>query len=337
MSTADQTVLIVGQRPDPHIDTVEAQLEKAGASVLVLDRNSGDTCALVPGYGLHAGWVSVRGDRTLLSDITSVWWRVKPSVPAEFSGGTATVEEALKWAEWRNFLRSLPYFLTHARWVNPVSRNYEAAYKPMQLSLASEIGFDIPDTLVTNDANEVLTLFERNDRVIYKTLSSFLIPPDEMIFTNEVTPQLIRDEAAAISLAPGIFQGYVEKDHELRVTVVDEIVFAIKIDSQAREQTTVDWRHSQMVDMYVVTKLNDEDERRLLSLHARLGLIYAAYDFIVRPDGVLVFVECNPGGQWLWLEHAVDLPISSVLTSSIMKSGCASEQPPDRRGAHGDG
>ena len=319
MSTADQhTVLIVGQRPDPHIDAVEAQLEAIGARVLVLDRNSGDTCALDLGLGLHAGWVGVQGERTLLSDITSVWWRVKPSVPAEFSGGTAPIEETLTWSEWRNFLRSLPHFLSHARWVNPVAQNYEAAYKPMQLSFASELGFNIPDTLVTNDANEVLTLFESNDRVIYKTLSSFFIPPDEMIYTNEVTQDLIRDEAASISLAPGIFQGYVEKDHELRVTVIDETIFAVKIDSQACDQTAIDWRHNQMTDMYAITKLSDEDERRLLSLHARLGLVYGAYDFIVRPDGTLVFVECNPGGQWLWLEHALDLPISSALTNSIV-------------------
>ena len=325
MSTPDSTVLIVGQRPDPHIDTVAAQLTEAGARFVILDRNSSDECALILGNMAEVSWIAVRERRTLLSDFTAVWWRVKPSARAEFDAGSASVEEALKWAEWRNFLRSLPRFLASARWVNPVPRHYEAAYKPTQLLLASELGFDIPDTVVTNNAEEILKLFERNSRVIYKTLSSFLIPPDEIIFTNEVTPKLIREEAAAISLAPGIFQGYVEKDHELRVTVVDEIVFAVKICSQAREQTAVDWRRDQLHDMYAVTELNDEDKQRLIALHSHLGLVYAAYDFIVRPDGVLVFVECNPGGQWLWLEHALGLPISGALTKSLMNGSGAFE------------
>lgn len=325
MSTPDSTVLIVGQRPDPHIDTVAAQLSAAGAHVIVLDRNSSDACALIIGNAADVSWIAVREARTLLSDITAVWWRVKPSTPAEFDGGSASVEEALKWAEWRNFLRSLPRFLASAWWVNPLPRHYEAAYKPTQLSLAYEFGFEIPDTVVTNDAEEVLKLFEKNSRVIYKTLSSFLIPPNEIIFTNEVTPAMIREEAAAISLAPGIFQGYVEKDHELRVTVVGEIVFAVKFFSQAREQTAVDWRRDQLHDMYAVAVLNGEDKRRLIALHSHLGLVYAAYDFIVRPDGELVFVECNPGGQWLWLENALGVPISGALTKSLMSGNGAFE------------
>ena len=32
-------------------------------------------------------------------------------------------------------------------------------------------------------------------------------------------------------------------------------------------------------------------------------LEFSACDFILKPDGELVFLELNPNGQWLWLEY----------------------------------
>jgi glutathione synthase/RimK-type ligase-like ATP-grasp enzyme len=193
------------------------------------------------------------------------------------------------------------------------------SYKPVQLALATELGFAIPDTVVTNDADDVLELFKRNPRMIYKTLSSFLIPPDEMIFTNEVTQAQVLDGAGAIGLAPGIFQELVEKKYELRVTIVNDSVFAVRIESQKFPENSIDWRRNQLAEMYVPTVLRLEDEQRLRALHSRMGLVYAAYDFVVDQKDELVFLECNPGGQWLWLEHALDLPISHTLAETLRR------------------
>lgn len=32
-------------------------------------------------------------------------------------------------------------------------------------------------------------------------------------------------------------------------------------------------------------------------------LEFSACDFILRPNGEIVFLELNPNGQWLWLEY----------------------------------
>jgi len=46
----------------------------------------------------------------------------------------------------------------------------------------------------------------------------------------------------AVAHCPAIFQSYIEKRLELRITVVGEHVFAAEIHSQAMNHTCYDWR-----------------------------------------------------------------------------------------------
>ena len=69
--------------------------------------------------------------------------------------------------------------------------------------------------------------------------------------------------------------------------------------------------------MYQPFALETADIERLRRLHARLGLAYGAYDLIVDRTGELVFLEVNPGGQWLWLEEATGVPISRAVATLL--------------------
>jgi glutathione synthase/RimK-type ligase-like ATP-grasp enzyme len=116
-----------------------------------------------------------------------------------------------------------------------------------------------------------------------------------------------------VQVAPGIYQELVEKKAEWRVTVVGNNLFPVRIDSQKSPETAVDWRRNQLADMYDLAELDPELGRKLLKVHEQLGLIYGAYDLIERPDGEMVFLECNPAGQWLWLEEATGPQIADCL------------------------
>jgi len=307
------TVLIVGQRPDPHIDAVEKALQTLGKRPIILDRASGDVCAFrLDSCGSYA-WIGASGSTVALADLTAVWWRVKPISPVETSRGTGTIAESMRWAEWRTCLRSLPAFTPSARWINPLPNHFHAGQKPTQLALAVACGFSIPKSIITNSAEDALKWLNGDTLLIYKTLTSPVLFPDEVIFTTPITRDMIRSGASSIALAPCIFQEYVEKAYELRITVVGDEVFPARIDSQVRPETSIDWRRNQLEDMYSVEELDATFLSRLRSFHARAGLVYGAYDFIIRPDGTPVFVECNPGGQWLWLENSLGLKISQAL------------------------
>ena len=48
-----------------------------------------------------------------------------------------------------------------------------------------------------------------------------------------------------------------------------------------------------------------------------MGLNFGCFDFIVTPDGEYVFLECNPNGQWLWVELATGLKIADAIADFL--------------------
>jgi hypothetical protein len=313
-------VLIIGQRPDLHIDTVVERLQAKFVDALVFDRYDPQQSVSVSlGSNGVSGKLHINGDDIDFRSIKSVWWRVKPAVPSEFSGGHGSLEETFRVQEWRDVLKSLSEFLSHAGWVNPLASHHEISRKPLQLSLAAKVGLHIPETVISNDHKEILKLFRNGNRVIYKTTSSFLIPPDELIFTNEVSRDEVVTDATALSLAPGIFQTCIEKLYELRITVVGTRHYVVKIDSQSSDKTALDWRRQQDRAMYSHGNLSANTLERLLQFHKQAGIVYGAYDFIVDKEGREIFLECNPGGQWLWLDNNLSLGITDGVVDLLLK------------------
>lgn len=48
-------------------------------------------------------------------------------------------------------------------------------------------------------------------------------------------------------------------------------------------------------------------------------------NYIVTPDDEYVFLECNPNGQWLWIELATGFDISKVIANNLAKFGVKTE------------
>ena len=314
-----KTILVVGQTPDIHIERVIQRLEEARARVVLLDRASRDSTVTLlplasPGRTLfRSDEVEVSGD-----EIDAVWWRLKPHQEAEF-GLPSGVEDAFRWREWKAVLTSLPYYLPDARWINRPENAQRASLKPYQLILARQCGMRVPQTCITNRVEDLEHIPE--GEIIYKTLSSFIAPPDKIIYTNKVRRADVAASPDSVRLAPCLFQEYIPKAFELRVTVIDDQIFAVQIDSQALSDTRTDWRKNQFADgIYDHFAFSSEVEQQILGLHRKLGLTYAAYDFIMTDSGELVFLECNPSGQWLWQEEQLpDLRITSVLAAELAR------------------
>ena len=58
-------------------------------------------------------------------------------------------------------------------------------------------------------------------------------------------------------------------------------------------------------------------KERLLEFHRKAGLGFGAYDFLERGDDV-IFLECNPGGAWLWLEQSLGLKVSEQVAKCLL-------------------
>lgn len=206
-----------------------------------------------------------------------------------------------------------------ALWVNPLGSVFRERCKPSQLVIAHKCGFSIPPTLVSNHPEEIRTFIDRLDgAAIYKTFNA-LVP------TTVVTPDLLADDEA-LRWTPGIYQALVEKDYELRVTVVGHRMFVTRIDSQGTKRGKIDWREAQWQPRGVSSDL--VFRRATLPIKVRqacrrlmraLSLVYGAIDLIVTPRGDYVFLEVNPSGQFLWVDHAVGFPLLDALAEMLIQ------------------
>lgn len=250
-----------------------------------------------------------------LATVTGAYYR-RP-LPPEFPDHTPAIAQYLQ-AEWSAILRSL-WNALEGRWLNCPFAILRAEDKPRQLSSARAVGFDIPETLVTNHA-ENATRFVAAAGTVAKPLRHAMIEDGDtgrVIFTSRAnaTPKV----SAAIEQAPIIFQREIAKRSDVRVIVVDKAVFATAIASQAHEETSVDWRRGVRTDLeHTSIDLPDDVEGACVALTKKIGLRYAAIDLIEDQAGLFWFLEANPNGQWAWIEQRTGVAISAAIVDALL-------------------
>jgi integrase len=138
---------------------------------------------------------------------------------------------------------------THdAFWVNHPDRNRLAGSKLHQLRHAREIGFRVPATLVSNNADELREFAARHavTGIVCKPLGEGRLDLSEgerLFFTSrfDLTKE---DDLSDLGPEPYLFQEFVAKRYDLRVTVIGDAVFAVRIESQQSAVSEVDWRRA---------------------------------------------------------------------------------------------
>jgi glutathione synthase/RimK-type ligase-like ATP-grasp enzyme len=116
-------------------------------------------------------------------------------------------------------------------------------------------------------------------------------------------------------------QNYIEKLFELRITVVKDRIFACKIDSQILDEDKgkIDWRQGYDYGLkHEIYDLPQQIKDQCLMFLQRLGLNFGCFDFVVTPTGEYVFLECNPNGQWLWIELETGMKISEAISEVLV-------------------
>jgi glutathione synthase/RimK-type ligase-like ATP-grasp enzyme len=242
-------------------------------------------------------------------------YRVDPEAPELVQAFLEN--EALK--GFGGILRTLP-----AYWMNALDASRAANFKPRQLQVASQTGFRVPRSLITNNPSAVLQFFEEcHGKIIYKPIHGGSIAGGgkvaHTIFTSRVTAESL-EQIERVTLTAHAFQEYIEKRVELRVTVIGQSTLCVAIYSQEYEQSSVDWRAGHGIGLrYSPFSLPIEVEQQCLCLTQQLGLAYGAIDLIVTPENEYVFLEINPGGQWEWLEAQTSLPFSETIANVLVQ------------------
>jgi glutathione synthase/RimK-type ligase-like ATP-grasp enzyme len=213
--------------------------------------------------------------------------------------------------------------ITGQRWLpGRPSVDTAANNKVYHAAVAAGLGFVLPPTLMTNSPEAFVDFWNDAPGEMVSKSPSYrdLFRDGErcMLYTHLVERRDVF-RADSVQYAPVIFQHYVRKRVELRVTVVGTQVHAAEIDSQASRSTRHDWRHYDDPNVrYQVHVLPDEMQLRCVRLVQTLGLAYSAIDLVLTPEGEYVFLEINSNGQWGWIEQMTGLPIARAIADWLI-------------------
>jgi hypothetical protein len=307
-------VLIIGDTEDTHLNSVIDKLKKLNAHVIILFPDKSQCYVSIQITQDISDAIITNGELSITSkQVQSVFYRHTGRSGKEFK----TLEEKLQFDytanEWHHTLTSLVLFIPKEKWINPPT--CEQLRKPEQLLTAKTLGFKIPNTVVSNSVVDIGKQFKALDKFIFKAVDRC-----DGLFTTEITNDSIKDEGPSLQLSPLIYQNRCNKDFDLRITVIGDEIFGVKIHSQKTEETSLDWRINQSdKSMFAIYELDPLFKTKLLELHKKFNLVAGAYDFVGEEGKEPVFLEVNPHNfAWVYYENCTGLPISEAIAKKLL-------------------
>ncbi len=324
-------ILIVTNKQDVHPTPVIEYLNERGCPVFRLN-----TEALLTDYQFH-WWANGNGTDFYIKnvknglevyghDITAVWER-RPILPSELLLLNREEINRHNLKEAAGFLSFLLHDVSDRFSIGHHLYDRSASSKMRQIRLAQALGMNVPATCFSNRKEDVVTFSRPFEYIMLKSIESdnvWLGDEKEYVFFGQKvqSESLERQPQEAFNQTVNFVQEYVEKQYELRVTVVCDKVFVCKIDSQCMEEDKgkVDWRQGYEYGLrYEPYELPDTIKAFCIKFLQDMLLNFGCFDFIVTPQDQFVFLECNPNGQWLWIEQETGMKISQAIAECLMK------------------
>ncbi|MDR2652582.1 MAG: hypothetical protein LBC68_09775 [Prevotellaceae bacterium] len=260
------------------------------------------------------------------SEVTAVWER-RPELPKELPVENLPEINKHNLEEARGFLSFLRYYLKDVYSIGSIVYDRVNASKMLQLKTAQDLGIRVPATCFSNRKEDIVRFAENYEYIVLKSIENdnvWLGGEQEYVFyAQKVKSSLLADKPDEMfSQTVSFVQNYIEKQFELRITVVDYQVFACKIDSQILDDDKgkIDWRQGYDYGLKHEPFELPRKIKYFCSLFlSTLGINpgFGCFDMIVTPNNEYVFLECNPNGQWLWIELETGMKISAAIAETL--------------------
>jgi hypothetical protein len=314
-------ILVIANELDPHVDAVADIFNQRGINFMRLD--------LERAHGSHeVRFAHIAGDteflisnkftgRSLsLKDVKAVWWRrgasfiLEPRLLPEATVASEETKSILKWA-----IESLDYslFPLGHPWSMQIAEN-----KVSQLKTASDIGFNIPEYVFSNNKAYLKSFMDSQSCIIKslahsgfkRELQSFALVPKRVTLADL---NVVNDQDACAFL-----QVEVERMTDIRVFVGPGWTHAAEIDLSQLPPGEVDWRMHITKLSLSLYQPDQELEKKCRVFLKRMGLVSGHFDFIIDRKGKAWFLECNPNGQWYWLESMGQCRIAESVAGTLV-------------------
>ena len=323
-------ILIVSNKEDEHPTPVIHYLNKWNIPVFRLN-----TECLLTDYDF-AWWNSSgvtrfrfinkqTGLRLDSSELTTIWDR-RPEFPKELPILSSENINKHNLKEATGFLRFFRSNISGVPSLGSINYDRYASSKMEQLTKAISVGLTVPETCFSNCQSDILKMAKNHYELVLKSIESDGIldgdtDKEYVFYSQKVTyDDIVNAPQDAFVQTVSYAQEYIPKAFELRITVVAKKVFACKIESQhlADDEGKIDWRQGYEHGLrYEPYDLPDEITQKCIKFLDKMRLNFGAFDFIVTPSGKYVFLECNPNGQWLWIEMETGLKISEAIAEAL--------------------
>ena len=304
-------ILLCGIPSEPPLALVQEALDESGTPYVFFNQRQFSIMEMdfeIASGGKVTGTLRSNGHRHRLEDFSGVYVRLMddralPEVKTQEADSPkrqycrALHDTLMRWCE-----------IAPTRVVNraaPMGSNFS---KPYQAQLIQEYGFEVPETLVTNEADLVREFQRRHTAVIYKSISGVRSIVQRMTDRDDERLDLIR-------WCPTQFQEFVEGTN-VRVHTIGEEVFATSVSTEA-----TDYRYAfrQVGDPAELTEveLSDELREKCVNLTRGLGLAFAGIDLKITPDDRVFCFEVNPCPAYSYYQANTGQPIAGALAKYL--------------------
>jgi len=316
-------ILIITNKEDFTVDYIVRQLQRDDTPYYRFNTEDIGTLIDVDFDGNDYQITDHRKDFTLaLKNVSAVYFR-RPSLP-EYTANLSPGEKAFLMREAECLLEGMYRHLQDRFWLNNVFDIRWLENKPFQLKLAKEIGLPVPPFCISTDTEKCRSFIKQHEKVIFKPLKTGFIDEGKerlgkILYTTRVDKKFI-SELDSLSDIPIYLQQEIDKECDVRVTVVGNEAFAAKIFSQEAAESETDWRKSNDIPRHEAYELPDNIREKCLELCSMANLKFAAIDLILDKAGNSWFLEINPNGQWVWIELLLEYPIIQRI-GRLLKQG----------------
>ena len=257
-----------------------------------------------------------------IDEFDSIYF-MRPKLPQPINNLTPG-EQYFYSTEITTYLEGLYRSLSEKYWLNSVFDIRMLENKPYQISMAKGLGLNVPELCISNDFDRCREFVIERGQCIFKPLKVGLIqePGDKgkVLYTTKVDKKYM-DNIETHGAMPVYLQEQINKNCDVRVTVVGNNVFSAKILSQDDEVSKIDWRKSESMLSHERLDLPDDIREKCLSMCDKFNLDFAAIDFVLDDNGRFWFLEINPNGQWAWIESLLEYPVSDEIAILLASGG----------------
>lgn len=305
-----QVALLVGDTGDPHLRAV-SDLIAPGCRVVVdaasLERSVLQVTPEVTTLLTDAG------EHVELPPAVARGW-VRRVAPASWEHGTQLGSHQAAIMAARVSLLAAIMREPSVDWVTPIDRLYAAENKIIQYRAAMVAGLRVPRTLVAINQHELAD--ELGEPFVPKPLGPGNFEADDRQHVVYVTSHRAADLAEADLLsAPFLAQSVIMAKKHLRCVTVDQEAWVAELDAN---ELPLDWRSHGPAHSSFRAARWPETQADAIRLASSLGVGFSCQDWIVDDDGP-VFLDLNPGGQWLFLPEAVSAPATRALADWLTR------------------